>query len=114
MIELSLFNKSDGTVSRARGSALTRAVSKSTAFAGQLDGAHTLTQTTNLTALQEFGLLYLFLAGDNQNGKAISGIPGAATNALFEVVTPLFNGNGGPSLNSMNGEFGNAAKNFHH
>jgi len=84
-----------------------------TAFGPMLDGRHTLTTSTNLNALQAFGLVYIFMSGQS-NTHNINGLLSSGS-TTYEMATPMFSssGNGGPPADLVNSAIGNAFLTFH-
>lgn len=95
-----------------------------TAFKGWLDGQHSLTSTTNLTALQTLALVFLYMeeGGGGSGGRNICTHNSAGTrvcldsanpNAQYKTITPMFEGGGqGNPLVDMNKAFGAALTTF--
>ncbi len=85
----------------------------STAFNGWLDGAHSLTPTTQLNALQAFGLIYMTLSQDSDRryfkvNTAISNSTGA-----YYLLMPMdFISSGGGAAGLINTLMGNGFSTF--
>ena len=81
-----------------------------TAFSGWFDGAHSMSSSTDLNALQNFALVFLFFEeGDGQKDLGtFSGLPTGAT-GQFEVTDPM---EGSDSLSLLNNSIGKAFQTF--
>ncbi len=87
-----------------------------TAFGPMLDGLHTLTTSTNLNALQEFGLVYMFLSARN-NQQYVDGLlpdAGGHPQNQFLIVSPAMNGGGSNPNDDINTLIGNSFSTYHH
>ncbi|MGZ3794423.1 MAG: hypothetical protein ACXVCP_18895, partial [Bdellovibrio sp.] len=94
-----------------------------TAFKGWLDGAHSLSSTTTLNALQGLALVFLYFeeGGGGSGGRHICSNGSAPVcldpsnpNATYQTTTPIFEG-GGPTNNpllDMNKAFGASLSTF--
>lgn len=82
-----------------------------TAFSGWFDGTRSLSTTTDLNAIQNFALIFLFFEeGDGQKSiGSMSGLPTGAT-GQFEVTGPT---QGGGSDSALNDAIGKGFQNFH-
>lgn len=81
------------------------------AFGPMMDGKHTLTATTNLNALQAFGLVYILMSQHTDDGTHISGLLpdlNGRPRDTFSIATPVCNGD----PKSCNAAIGKAFLNF--
>src|SRR5262249_20537293 len=88
------------------------------AFGPWLDGSHSMLTTTNLNALQAFGLIYMLLShGENTVNLDEQFLPdsGGQSRTNFKIVMPsVCHGDSGSSAALCNSVFANAFTAYHH